>query len=90
MVKDYIANVRVHKKDRDGNVYHDVQILDREGRIVCAGSKFYGYGSQYMQTVADLLDQYDMLVTLDEGEEDFNKWRLSQVVRHVIFIVHTY
>ena len=87
--KDYIANVRIHKKNKDGITYHDVQILDITGRVIAEATHVYGYGVQYKQTTADLLNDRDMLVNL-QGQPDFNKWGMDEANRHVLFIVHTY
>ena len=79
-MKEYIANVRIRKQDRNGNTYHDVMILDMNGYIVCECEKEYGYGQAYKQTTAELLNNAT-------GSSDYNYYNIDEAV---IFIDHRY
>jgi len=76
----YIANVRIRKQDRNGNTYHDVQLLDMDGNELAKATKEYGYGHQYKQTTADMINKL-------EGN---NNTEYSNVSDIVIFIDNTY
>jgi hypothetical protein len=82
--KDYVAVVRIHAPNRNGNTYHDVELRDNTGKLVAKGEKFYG--EAYKTTVANLLNERDMLVTMQDKEPEFNLWGYDQVTRHVLFI----
>jgi hypothetical protein len=56
-MKSFIANVRVRKQDKNGNTYHDVMLLDMDGNIIAEKTKVYGYGQQYKQTTADMINE---------------------------------
>lgn len=55
-MKQYIASVRIRKLDRSGNTYHDVHLLDMDGILIDECEKVYGYGQQYKQTTANLIN----------------------------------
>jgi phage portal protein BeeE len=58
-MKSFIANVRIRKQDRSGNTYHDVQLLDMDGNVLSEKEKVYGYGQQYKQTTADMINEHE-------------------------------
>lgn len=78
-MKNFIADVRVRKQDRNGNTYHDVALYDMDGELVASVTKQYGYGSQYIYTTCDMLKN-KFGIDLD-----------GRTVREqVIFLEHTY
>jgi len=78
-MKSYIANVRIREQDRNGNTYHDVQLLDMNGNIICQINKEYGYGQQYKQTTVDMIKAL---------RPDLNDLKYYNVDEGVVFIVN--
>jgi hypothetical protein len=74
----FIADVRIRKQDKSGNTYHDVTIIETNYMsIVDDVKKQYGYGSQYKQTVCDLINNR-------EG----STYTFNNIQNDVTFIVH--
>jgi len=54
---NYIANVKIHKKDRSGNTYHTVDLLEENGKLINT-KQAYGYGDAYLETLKSQLFIY--------------------------------
>lgn len=55
-----IANVKVRKPDRNGNTYHDVELINANNKTIyneVLGSVqgVYGYGEHYKNTASELI-----------------------------------
>ena len=81
MHKNYVADVRVRKQDRNGNTYHDVDIINlHTGATDATAHKRYGYGRMYMQTTADLLNE----------AQGTTEYTYNNIDDEVLFVVHRY
>lgn len=56
-VREFVADVNVRKRDVNGNTYHDVVLYDKHGDKVAEKIKVYGYGTQYQQTIREMVEE---------------------------------
>ncbi|RYF78861.1 MAG: hypothetical protein EOO39_00130 [Cytophagaceae bacterium] len=94
----YIAKIRVRKPDRSANTYHDVTLLDSNGKLIDERIKVYGYGSQYEVTTQKMLESPELSARFPEikHENSFNsrgssvRQALDKKYINIIYLVSNY